>query len=98
MGLESAGDRLLFLNTSDFAETWSSGAISFRGIFTEEDSDELDVEGTQPVLVVRDDDVTGVPLARADTLTRTSPSQTYAIRGLEPDGTGFTTLRMERLT
>jgi hypothetical protein len=94
---ETAEERASYVSvTRGFGEWWSKGATTFEAIFDDEDSDALGLEGTKPMLQVTVEQIAAVPLARNDTITRAEDSQNYVIRELEPDGTGYTTLILEK--
>jgi hypothetical protein len=54
------------------------------------DLDESEVESTEPTLLARTADVSG--LAHGDSLTISSTS--YTVRGIQPDGTGMTQIML----
>ena len=67
---------------------------TFTGIFDNDflavDLDESEVESTEPTLLARTADVSG--LAHGDSLTISSTS--YKVRGIQPDGTGMTQIML----
>ena len=93
MSVETAADRSALLN--DYGTTVTKADTStFTGIFDNDflavDLDESEVESTEPTLLVRTADVSG--LAHGDTLTISAVS--YTVRGIQPDGTGMTQIML----
>lgn len=104
MAIESAADRLAFLSADDFgsaatyAPTGGGSASTVYGIFDDEYvQTDLDapapVSGTSPRFTCRTADLTGGG-AYDDTLT--IGSTVYKVRVIRPDGTGMTTLWLEK--
>jgi hypothetical protein len=87
-------DRDIFLNKDEFADefVFSRSGSTIKCIF--DDAFEVAVEGeqgvetSQPQVIVKDSDVTGI--IQGDTLTRVSDSVVYKVTGIHPDGTGMT--------
>lgn len=106
MAVESAADRLVFLSTDDFGVTAAyvqqgQAAVSIAGIFDNAhlivDAGEAGVSGTAPVFTCRDDDLATLAFGaarRGDRLTISGV--TYIVTDPQPDGTGMTTLIMEK--
>ena len=93
MSVETAADRSALLN--DYGTTVTKAdASTFTGIFDNDflavDLDESEVESTEPTLLARTADVSG--LAHGDSLTISAVS--YTVRGIQPDGTGMTQIML----
>lgn len=93
MPVESAADRLTMLQ--DFGITVTlSDSTEITAIFDDEYRDTLDVAASQPVLMCRTQDVSG--LTHGDeVLVEGAP---YLARVIQPDGTGITLIFLEQLT
>lgn len=105
MAVESAADRLAFLNTDEFAATATytpaagGGSTTVQGIF-DNDFLQVDTPGGEssvatlaPRFVCRTADLSGGG-AFGDTLVISGT--TYKARVIQPDGTGMTTLWLEK--
>ena len=93
MSVETAADRTAML--ADYGSTVTKAdASTFTGIFDNDflavDLDESEVESTEPTLLARTADVSG--LAHGDSLTIGAVS--YTVRGIQPDGTGMTQIML----
>ena len=93
MSVETAADRTALL--ADYGTTVTkTDASTFTAIFDNDflavDLDESEVESTEPTLLARTADVSG--LAHGDSLTISSTS--YTVRGIQPDGTGMTQIML----
>lgn len=93
MSVETAADRSAML--ADYGTTVTkTDASTFTAIFDNDflavDLDESEVESTEPTLLARTADVSG--LAHGDSLTISSTS--YTVRGIQPDGTGMTQIML----
>lgn len=93
MSVETAADRTALL--TDYGTTVTKAdASTFTGIFDNDflavDLDESEVESTEPTLLARTSDVSG--LAHGDSLTISAVS--YTVRGIQPDGTGMTQIML----
>ena len=93
MSVETAADRTAML--ADYGSTVTKAdASTFVAIFDNDflavDLDESEVESTEPTLLARTADVSG--LAHGDSLTISSTS--YTVRGIQPDGTGMTQIML----
>ena len=93
MSVETAADRNALLK--DYGTTVTKADTStFTAIFDNDflavDLDESEVESTEPTLLARTSDVSG--LAHGDSLTISSTS--YTVRGIQPDGTGMTQIML----
>jgi len=67
------------------------GAASIYAVFEHAYVEVGGVESLHPTLLVRDSDVSGVAHGTSITVGGTA----YTVRGIEPDGTGMTTLILE---
>jgi len=93
MSVETAADRTALL--ADYGSTVTKAdASTFVAIFDNDflavDLDESEVESTEPTLLARTTDVSG--LAHGDSLTISAVS--YTVRGIQPDGTGMTQIML----
>ena len=93
MSVETAADRTALL--ADYGTTVTKAdASTFTGIFDNDflavDVDESEVESSEPTLLARTADVSG--LAHGDSLTISAVS--YTVRGIQPDGTGMTQIML----
>ena len=93
MSVETTADRTAML--ADYGSTVTKAdASTFVAIFDNDflavDLDESEVESTEPTLLARTADVSG--LAHGDSLTISSTS--YTVRGIQPDGTGMTQIML----
>jgi len=93
MSVETAADRTAML--ADYGSTVTKAdASTFVAIFDNDflavDLDESEVESTEPTLLARTADVSG--LAHGDSLTISAVS--YTVRGIQPDGTGMTQIML----
>ena len=93
MSVETAADRTAML--ADYGSTVTKAdASTFVAIFDNDflavDLDESEVESSEPTLLARTADVSG--LAHGDTLTISAVS--YTVRGIQPDGTGMTQIML----
>ncbi len=102
MPVESAADRLVFLNVDDFGTTASytvqgGSAVNIIGIFDNEFI-EVDAGGTvgvaiqQPRFLCRTSDISSATEGDAITILGVA----YTIRIVQDDGTGMTTLVLEK--
>lgn len=93
MSVETAADRTALLADYGTIVT-KADASTFTGIFDNDflavDLDESEVESTEPTLLARTADVSG--LAHGDSLTISAVS--YTVRGIQPDGTGMTQIML----
>jgi hypothetical protein len=85
-----------FFSTADFAVDATLGATAVRGIFDAAYSEPLGnvVEGNSPVFMLPTADSDAAGAAHGTTLV--IGATTYKVRGIEPDGTGVTLLRLEQ--
>ncbi len=76
----------------DFAVPVTVGGVAVRAIFDAAYADPLGMAGNQPVLTVAADDLPAVAVGQAVTVNAVN----YTVTGIEPDGTGITTLILRR--
>jgi hypothetical protein len=83
-----------FFDTSDFAVAATLNGASVVGIFDNAYFEPLggDVQGAQPVFTLP----TSLASSAAHGQALVIGSTTYKVRGVEPDGTGITMLRLEK--
>ena len=83
-----------FFSTSDFAVDATLGGTAVTGIFDAAYLEPLGsiVEGVGPVFMLSTADAA----SSAHGTTLVIGAATYKVRGIEPDGTGVTLLRLER--
>lgn len=97
MAVESAADRAIFLSANDFGVTATIGGSSVTGIF-DNDFVEVDAGGGVPFAVqqarflARTADVSAVAEGTTATISGTS----YKVAVRQDDGTGMTTLVLEK--
>lgn len=94
MPVESAADRLVFFNTDEFGVVATKGSDTFNGIFNNDYDEELEVQGSSAEFVCRSEDIASFSVVRGDTLTLSG--NTFIVREVEDDGTGITTLNLEK--
>lgn len=101
MAVESAADRLAFLDPDDFGEeiTWTVGAVSSAldvvanaGTLRIEGMDSPSALNTQATLYCREADV---PAGGAEGDSVTFRSVAHTVKSIEPDGTGMAIVRLE---
>ena len=97
MTVESAADQLAML--ADYGVTATiNGTITVTGIFDDKflmvDDLSLNIESSEPQLLCRSSDLTGV--TNGGTLVVNSTN--YVITTLEPDGTGLTVITLHLAT
>jgi len=96
MAVESAADRLEFLDVDEFGVTATyDGASTIQGIFDKDYIEllqgEVGIASTGPQMLCRSSDVSGVVQGKAVVVGGVS----YTVKGIEPDGTGMTLLLLE---
>lgn len=91
-----AEDLAPFFNVADFADTATLDGADVAGIFDGAYIDPLDVESSGPVFTLATSSAAGV--AHGSTLIVASGfgAGTYKVRGVQPDGTGVTVLKLEQ--
>lgn len=91
-----AADRAVFTNRDEFGVDVTINGTPARGLFDNEyvDLNALTggVEATGPALTVRDEDAEAAAHGTSVVIAGT----TYKIRGKQPDGTGFTLLKLSK--
>ena len=97
MTVETKQDRLKFL--ADFGEPFVSGELTFTGIFDREYNEvisggEVGFSIPQAQLMCETSDVQ--TLDQGDVVVRSADSRNYTITDVQNDGTGMTTLILER--
>jgi hypothetical protein len=94
MGVESAEDRLSFLDPDEFGIAATVGTATVYGIFDDAHEAIFDDEvgTTAPQFVCRTADVTSVVRGTSIVIN----SVTYKVTAVEPDGTGMTTLVLSK--
>jgi hypothetical protein len=85
-----------FLDTNEFARACLIGTDPLYGIFTANNQDVLDVDGTRPTLLVKDADITSLSIATG-TLVNITGVALFYVRRIQPDGTGMSLLVMEEV-
>lgn len=85
-------DLSVFMDTDDFAVTMTVNASSVNGILSNEYVIVDFVESKKPVFICSSADVVGV--LHGDNVVA-ADSTAYKVRGIQPDGTGITTLILE---
>ncbi len=76
----------------DFGVDATLAGVAVRGIFDAAYADPMGVESTAPVFSLPTADAASAAHGQALIVSGT----TYKVRGIEPDGTGITLLRLER--
>jgi len=95
--IESDDDRLLYVHTVDFGESWIAPTGTLKATFDNdyiESAGEVDVETRTPSLLCRERDAAALDLKKGDALARSGVQ--YLIRRLEPDGLGMLRLILEK--
>lgn len=107
MTIETAADRAVFMSAAGhgITVTWmpmAGGNRSFDAIFDNafvavEGGSQAAVTSQAPVLYCRDDDLAGLVLENAVQGDRVDVAGVlYAVTDIQPDGTGMTTVILER--
>lgn len=93
-GIETAADRLEVLSDLDFGETIHIDGTPVACVFYKLYVDVFETEGNSPAAMVRSADV--VEIAHDQVVTRCvdGVDVDYVVRGVQPDGTGMTILRL----
>ncbi len=83
-----------FFNTADFGTAATLNGAAVNGIFDNDYYEALGntVEGSSPVFRLATSDASAVAHGQSLVIAST----TYKVRGVEPDGTGVTLLRLEK--
>ena len=90
MPVETAADRLTFVNAVEFGVTATVGAATFPGILDNEYVDTFDATGTVPVFICDSSYITLNNITRGTSITINST--VYTVRNIKPDGTGMSVL------
>lgn len=105
MGVESAADRLSFLNTDEFGTVATYEALSTPGVTIDvtgifdaahlavDVGSGVPVSSANPIFTCRSADLTGGG-AQGDSFTINGTE--YLARDIQPDGTGMTVVELER--
>jgi len=81
-----------FLDSTEMADNATIGASTIAGIFDNQFVEVHGIEGVRPVFVCAEADVSSI--AHGDALTIKTVS--YKVAGVQPDGTGLTSLILEK--
>jgi len=81
-----------FLDSTEMADNATIGAATVAGIFDNQFVEVHGIEGVRPVFVCNEADVPSI--AHGDALTIKTVS--YKVAGVQPDGTGLTSLILEK--
>jgi len=81
-----------FLDSTEMADNATIGAATVAGIFDNQFVEVHGIEGVRPVFVCDEADVASI--AHGDALTIKTVS--YKVAGVQPDGTGLTSLILEK--
>ena len=87
-----AEDLSEFLDSTEMADNATIGASTIAGIFDNQFVEVHGIEGVRPVFVCAEADVSSI--AHGDALTIKTVS--YKVAGVQPDGTGLTSLILEK--
>lgn len=82
----------VFFDANEFAETLTFSGVDATGIWSEDYVDELDIQGKVPLFLVKTSDANSIAI---DTST-TRNSTTYKVKVKQHDGTGLSTLVLEK--
>ena len=77
---------------ADFGLSATVGGVSVQGIFDAAYTDPLGMAGNQPQLTVSTADLPAVAVGQSVSVNATA----YTVTGIEPDGTGISTLQLRR--
>jgi hypothetical protein len=86
-------DPNVFLAESEFATAGTFGAVTALGILDRQYAESLEVAGYTPVFHVPQATADQIPIDTVGTID----GQAYAVRNVEPDGTGFAVLILEEV-
>lgn len=81
-----------FLDATEMADNATIGGATVAGIFDNQFVEVHGIEGVRPVFTCDEDDVSS--LSHGSSLTIKSTS--YKVAGIQPDGTGLTSLILEK--
>ena len=91
-----AEDLTPFFSTDDFADAATLDGEDVTGIFDGAYIDPLDVESSGPVFELPTADAAGAVHGSTLVIATGNGAGTYKVRGVKPDGTGVTQLKLER--
>jgi len=81
-----------FLDATEMADNATIGSATVAGIFDNQFVEVHGIEGVRPVFTCDESDVSSI--AHGDALTIKTVS--YKVAGVQPDGTGLTSLILEK--
>ncbi len=84
-----------FFNVEDFADEATLDGDDVAGIFDGDYIDPLDVESSGPVFMLATSSTSGVAHGSDLVIAAGHGAGTYKVRGVKPDGTGVTVLKLE---
>jgi hypothetical protein len=87
-----AEDLSEFLDSTEMADNATIGTSTVAGIFENQFVEVHGIEGVRPVFVCIEADVPSITHGDALTINATS----YKVAGVQPDGTGLTSLILEK--
>jgi hypothetical protein len=87
-----AEDLSEFLDSTEMADNATIGASTIAGIFDNQFVEVHGIEGMRPVFTCAEANVASI--AHGDALTINATS--YKVAGIQPDGTGLTSLILEK--
>jgi microcystin-dependent protein len=90
VAIETDADRLAVIQCCD-GQLVSVGGAAVWGIFGNAYAEDLEIAGTRPQLRCRTSDVTTAGYGTSVVVA----TESYLVRGIQPDGTGMTTLILE---
>jgi len=90
VAIESAADRLTFLNTDDFGTTATIDSVAVSGIFERGYVESGNISGYRPTFLCRVDDAKVAAIAIGDTVTISTVAYTCEVK--QPDNEGMTLL------
>ena len=90
-------DRSAFLDVAEFADSATLDSVAVEGIYDGPYSQPLGnlVDGSSRTWLMDSDRAAGAANGSDLIITTGHGVGTYKVRGVEPDGTGFTVLRLE---
>lgn len=98
MGIESAADRAVFLETAGFGVEVTVNAVTFNAImdqaFQAIDLGGVGIAGTRLLFIARDEDISSSSTAVGSTALIASVN--YTVVEIEPDGTGMTSVILDK--
>lgn len=85
-----------YFNTAEFADSATLDGTSVNGIFDGEYTDPLDVESSGPVFTLPTASSSSAAHGQTLVIATGHGAGTYKVRGVQPDGTGVTVLKLEK--